>query len=135
MSVNSVDVLRQLHLMLKRWAISLALISLLTCATLSAKAQNAFSSGSTGADGPFAPTASQTIIVPDSGVFNFTTVNIPAGVTITFARNSSNKPVTILANGDVAISGTINIDGKSGNANGSGGAGGPVPRPRTPTRP
>ena len=45
--------------------------------------------------------------MPDSGVFNFTTVNIPAGVTITFNRNATNKPLTILAIGDVVIAGTI----------------------------
>ena len=86
---------------------------------------NNFSSGSTGADGAFAPTSSQTIAVPDSGVFNYTTVNIPTGVTITYTRNSKNTPVTILATGNVTIAGTINIDGKNGNTNGGGGLGGP----------
>ena len=62
-----------------------------------------FSSGSTGADGVFAPTASTTVPLPPSGVFNFTTVTIPAGVTVTFARNAANTPVTILATGDVTV--------------------------------
>lgn len=96
---------------------------LLTCVPVSA--QNSFSSGSTGADGAFAPATTQSIVVPDSGVFNFTTVNIPANVTITFTRNAANKPVTILASGDVTIAGTINVDGKTGNSNGNGGLGGP----------
>ncbi len=96
---------------------------LLTCVPVSA--QNSFSSGSTGADGAFAPATTQSIVVPDSGVFNFTTVNIPANVTITFTRNAANKPVTILASSDVVIAGTINVDGKTGNANGNGGLGGP----------
>ncbi len=98
---------------------------LLFCATATLQAQNNFSSGSTGADGAFAPAATQSIAVPESGVFNFTTVTIPAGVTITFTRSSTNKPLTILASGDVLIAGTINIDGKPGNANGGGGLGGP----------
>jgi len=102
----------------------LFLVSLL-CMSVSASAQNSFNSGSTGADGAFAPSTTQTIVVPDSGVFNFTTVSIPAGVTITFNRGTNNKPLTILATGDVTIAGTINIDGKPGNANATGGNGGP----------
>lgn len=93
--------------------------------SVAASAQNNFNSGSTGADGAFAPATSQTIVVPDSGVFNFTTVNIPAGVAITFSRGTNNKPVIILASGDVTIGGTITIDGKPGNSNATGGAGGP----------
>jgi hypothetical protein len=97
----------------------------LFCAAATLQAQNNFSSGSTGADGPFSPTVTQSVAVPESGVFNFTTVNIPAGVTVTFTRSSTNKPLTILATGDVTIAGTINIDGKGGNTNGLGGLGGP----------
>jgi len=91
-----------------------------------------FSSGSTGADGVFAPTASTTVPLPPSGVFNFTTVTIPAGVTVTFARNVANTPVTMLATGDVTVAGTIDVSGSNGlNASSSGpfqptgGAGGP----------
>jgi len=91
-----------------------------------ARAQlNNFSSGSTGADGAFSPTTSQTIQVPESGVFNFTTINIPTGVTITYTRNSKNTPVTILATGDVTIVGTISVAGAGGLSNGGGGRGGP----------
>lgn len=91
-----------------------------------ARAQlNTFSSGSTGADGAFAPATSQTIQVPESGGFNFTTINIPTGVTITYTRNSKNSPVTILATGDVTIAGTISISGGNGLNNGGGGRGGP----------
>ena len=98
-------------------------LSFFCAATL--QAQNSFSSGSTGADGAFTPATTQSIAVPDSGVFNFTTVNIPSGVTITFTRSASNKSLTILASGDVVIAGTINLDGRIGNSNGSGGFGGP----------
>ena len=93
---------------------------------VSARAQfNTFTSGSTGGDGVFNPAASQTIQVSASGVFNYTTINIPPGVTITYVRNSSNSPVTILATGDVTIAGSINIAGTSGLNNGAGGRGGP----------
>ena len=123
MSANTGDAFGQHLLTIKRWALLGVLVFL--AAAVNVRAQSAFSSGSTGADGPFSPATSQTIVVPDSGVFNFTTVNIPTGVTITFARNLSNKPMTILASGDVTIAGTINIDGKPGSTNGFGGPGGP----------
>src|SRR3989304_1149591 len=65
-----------------------------------------FSSGSTGADGAFTPTGNTTRTLPPSGVFNFTTVNVPAGVTVTFTRNATNTPVTLLATGAVTVAGT-----------------------------
>jgi hypothetical protein len=106
-----------------------ALLSFALCMgwmTAAPRAQlNTFSSGSTGADGAFAPTTSQTIQVPESGVFNFTTINIPLGVAITFARNSKNTPVTLLATGDVTIPGTIILAGGNGLTNGGGGRGAP----------
>lgn len=103
---------------------------LLTSAPL--YAQNVFVSGSTGADGAFSPTSHQMLQLPESGVFNYTTVNIPAGVTITFKRNSKNTPVTILATGNVTVLGSIYIAGASGQragiaigAGNFGGLGGP----------
>jgi hypothetical protein len=87
----------------------------------------AFESGSTGADGAFNPTADTQLTLPPSGLFNFTTVNIPTGVTVTFAKNADNTPVYILASGDVTIDGTIDINGGKGGAEGDGsrGIGGP----------
>lgn len=85
----------------------------------------AFNSGSTGADGEFAPTTNTALQLPESGVFNFTTVNIPSGVTVTFQKNSKNMPVTILAAGDVVINGAINVSGSGGGAFSSFGIGGP----------
>ncbi|HVF57122.1 MAG TPA: hypothetical protein VM934_13285 [Pyrinomonadaceae bacterium] len=126
MSVFDVEALRRHLSEAGRRAAALAFILFLACAaTVTTNAQNTFTSGSTGADGAFAPTANQTIVVPESGVFNYTTYNIPSNVTITYARNNSNKPLTILTTGDVTIAGAINIDGKSGSSNGSGGYGGP----------
>ena len=92
--------------------------------TLGSVAQSTFSSGSTGADGAFNPTTNTEVQIPESGVFNFTTITIPAGVTVTFKKNSRNTPVIMLATGDVTISGTINVDGKRSNGN-YGGEGGP----------
>ena len=71
------------------------------------------------------PTADQTVTLPPSGVFNFTTVNIPGGITITFSHNAANTPVTILATGNVVINGTIQIGGKQATSRFTGGVGGP----------
>ncbi len=71
----------------------------------------AYDSGSTGSDGAFNPSADIELQLSPSGIFNFTTVNIPSGVTVTFAKNAGNTPVTILASGDVNIAGTIDING------------------------
>lgn len=86
----------------------------------------AFSSGSTGADGDFNPTTNTVLQIPESGIFNFGTVNIPSGVTITFTKNSQNTPATILATGNVLINGTINLNGGNGSfvIPGAGGPGG-----------
>jgi hypothetical protein len=108
----------------------LVAILFLTCAAISSHAQNSFNSGSTGADGALNVPASTTVTlqVPESGVFNFTTVTINAGATLKFTRNSKNTPIVILASGDVAISnGNINIDGASATTTtgGVGALGGP----------
>ncbi|MDR0181433.1 hypothetical protein [Lysobacter arvi] len=71
----------------------------------------AFDSGSTGADGVFNPTVNTEVELPPSGILNYTTVNIPTGVTVKFKRNAANTPVYILASGDVTIAGTIDLRG------------------------
>jgi hypothetical protein len=71
----------------------------------------AMDSGSTGADGAFNPTVNTEVQLPESGILNYTTVNIPAGVTVKFKKNTANTPVHILASGDVTIAGTIDIRG------------------------
>lgn len=68
----------------------------------------AFVSGSNGALGAFNPSANTEVELPPDGILNYTTVNIPAGVTVTFKNNSANTPVYMLATGDVTISGVIN---------------------------
>lgn len=86
----------------------------------------AFDSGSTGADGAFNPTTNTEVVLPADGIFNYTTVNIPTGVTVTFKKNAGNTPVYILATGNVTIAGSINVSGGAGNAiaPGKGGPGG-----------
>lgn len=97
-----------------------ALITTLSLAGLALPAF-AYDSGSTGADGAFSPTVNTELQIPESGVFNFTTVNIPTGVTVTFKKNTSNTPVVMLASGNVTITGTVNVSG--GNATNAGAAG------------
>jgi len=80
-----------------------------------------FSSGSTGALNDLSPTANTVVTLPPDGVLNYTTITIPAGVTVTFQRNAANTPVTLLATGDVTINGAINVNGSAG-AGGAGGA-------------
>ncbi|MDZ4350343.1 MAG: hypothetical protein U1A22_12500, partial [Xanthomonadaceae bacterium] len=73
---------------------------------------DAFDSGSTGADGAFNPTVDRVVPLPDDGVFNFTSVNIPAGVTVRFERNTLNTPVRILVSGNATIDGVIDVSGQ-----------------------
>lgn len=84
---------------------------------------SAFNSGSTGADGAFSPTVNTTLTLPPSGIFNYTSVIIPVGVTVTYVRNTANTPVVILATGDVTISGTLNVSGNTAPGAGTAGDG------------
>lgn len=102
-----------------------ALALILSLTLIDVQAQSGFQSGSTGANGPFSPGISQTVQLPENGIFNFTTVNIPTGVTIRFQRNAKNTPIIILATGNVVIQGKIDISGWWGTASGNGGAPGP----------
>lgn len=51
-----------------------------------------------------------------NGVYNYTTITVPAAFTVTFARNAANSPVIWLATGDVTINGTVNLAGQDGAA-------------------
>jgi hypothetical protein len=89
------------------------LISAIT--TMSA---HAFNSGSTGADGAFSPTVNTEIALPPSGVLNYSSINIPVGVTVTFKKNTANTPAFLLVSGDATIAGRISIIGSDGKATG-----------------
>lgn len=104
--------------------IAIMLINL-SLALLPAVSYGAFVSGSTGADGAFNPTANTTVTLPPNGVLNYTTVNIPSGVTVTFNKNAANTPVYMLATGDVVITGTLSVNASNGTSiPGDGGPGG-----------
>lgn len=63
---------------------------------------------STGADGAFAPTTS--MVLP-AGVYDFTTITIPAGVTIT---TDGTGVLDLRATGDVVVAGTVSVTGGDG---------------------
>jgi len=90
---------------------------------LSQSAFAQFDSGSTGADGAFAPQINTRLQMPEDGIFNFTTVNIPSGVTVNFTKNTTNTPVIMLASGDVTIAGTLSVRATNAPAVGPAGGG------------
>lgn len=71
----------------------------------------AFDSGSNGADGVLNPTVDTEVPLPPDGVLNYTEIDIPAGITVSFAPNALNTPVTLLVSGDATINGTIDVSG------------------------
>ena len=60
-------------------------------------------SGSNGSDGEFHPTQDVTINMADhpDGIYQYTSVNIPAGVRVSFIPNAGNKSVVWLLQGTV----------------------------------
>ncbi len=94
---------------------------ILALGALPARAQS-FSSGSDGSDGAYNPTGpAGTVIIFDptqfhgsqvgANIFNFTTITIPAGVTVKLSGNTVNGPVFWLAQGDVDIEGIVDLSG------------------------
>jgi len=97
--------------------------ALLLGSALLASPSFAFESGSTGELGPLAPTVDTTIQLPEDGVLNYTTIDIPDGVTVRFERNPTNTPVVMLATGNVFIRGEINVSGEDAADAGTTGGG------------
>lgn len=87
-------------------------------AAATASAQTQFNSGSTGADGPLTYTTpgeyTFDMTAKPDGVWNLTTINIPAGVKVSFKKNAAKTGVVWLATGDVNIAGEVNLDGADG---------------------
>lgn len=69
---------------------------------------------SDGSDGAFNPTSSITLDLPEDGIFNFTSINIPTNVTVRFRKNTLDTPVYFLASGSVNIAGVIDISAGGG---------------------
>ena len=51
------------------------------------------------------------------GVWNYTTIDVPAGITVYFQHNAANTPVRWLASGNVTINGILNLNGDDGSNN------------------
>jgi hypothetical protein len=69
-----------------------------------------------------APAQVQTAPVIDmstrpNGIWHYTTIDVAAGVRVSFRNNDANTPVVWLATGLVRVAGEINLDGASGSAN------------------
>lgn len=84
----------------------------------------------TGANGPFQPTSGTITLVTDGldttyggfdGVFDFSVIDIPAGVTV---RASGSNPLVLRSTGDATIDGTIDVSGANGSAGTMTAAGG-----------
>lgn len=84
--------------------------------------------GSDGSDGPFAPTANSVLDTSLQPVFRFTSLLIPAGVTVSA---TGPNPLLILVQGSAQIDGVLDLSGIAGGVGannapgGGGGAGGP----------
>jgi hypothetical protein len=80
---------------------------------------------STGAEGQFAPSMN---VVLTSGVHHYTSIDIPAGITVT---SDGTGPLELRAQGPVQIAGNIDVSGSAGKAaagtfgNGGGASGNP----------
>lgn len=76
---------------------------------------------STGADGALdLSSGDKEVQLPESGILNYTIVNISEGKKLTFRKNSKNTPVFMLAQGKVTIGGFISVDANQ-NVPGPGG--------------
>jgi hypothetical protein len=114
------------------------LLALLTAALLTSAAHAQLTIPSDGSDGAFAPVANVEIDLglattalwntPGSGngvydaekwavVFKYSSVNIPAGVKVTFKNHPTYAPVVWLVQGNVTIAGELNLDGQPSSGN------------------
>ena len=99
---------------------SLTIMTAAALMGLAAPALAAFDSGSACVNpadpnclGAFNPTINTTVTLPPDGILNYTTVNIPSGVTVSFKKNAANTPVVIRASGNVTIAGTISVSAQT----------------------
>jgi len=118
---------------MRRRAGGVKLSSIIFCVTvlvawLPARGRAQVNTGSDGHDGVFAPATNTVIDMHDhpDGIYQYSTVNIPSGVTVTFIPNANNTPVTWLVQNNCVISGTVDVSGKAGSGivPGQGGPGG-----------
>lgn len=60
--------------------------------------------------GAFAPSVNTTVQLPPDGILDYTTIYIPSGVTVWYAKNAANTPVIIRTTGNVTIEGTLSVN-------------------------
>lgn len=101
-------------------------IALLTALLVQPSLTNAVQVLSDGSDGALHPLGSVIIDLPSGGILNYTTIDIPAGVSVMFRRNAANTPVFLAASDGVNISGTIDVSAVATDL------GTPVPVPNNP---
>jgi hypothetical protein len=83
-----------------------------------------FNAGSDGSLGDVVISANTTMDLPPDGKLHFKSLTVNSGVRLNFNRNARNTPVFLLSQGDVIISGTVDVNGSPAPVN-TGGAGGP----------
>src|SRR5215831_2895284 len=100
--------------------------ALLFALATAAHAQGGFNSGSNGTDGALdltgQPSGTTVWFYPSNypgnqhalGILNWTTVTIPAGVTLKMSGFITNMPLYFLASGNVDIEGTLDLSGAPG---------------------
>ncbi len=109
---------------LDRAFVAMSVLCIVVCAQTSLVPVN----GGTGIDGAFAPAGPMFFSTTTKNLFNYTSINIPAGVTI---RYTGANVLILRCQGAVTIDGTIDASGSAGGtstnntAGGAGGVGGP----------
>ncbi|MGD0350835.1 MAG: hypothetical protein ABSB84_11085 [Verrucomicrobiota bacterium] len=103
------------------------ILQMMVAALVCAGAQAQVNSGSNGSDGAFNPASNIVIDMADhpNGIYQYTSVNISNGVTVTFIPNANNTPVTWLVQSDCTIAGTVSVQGNDSTNSIVGANGGP----------
>lgn len=99
------------------------LLGTLLAAALPALSQS-FDVGSNGSLGDVVIDQNTTLDLPADGKLHYRSLTVNAGVRLNFRRNVRNTPVFILAQNEIVVNGTIDVNGSAGTAN-DGGAPGP----------
>ncbi|MDX2147559.1 MAG: hypothetical protein SFZ23_08560 [Planctomycetota bacterium] len=135
-------------------------VALVSVATMTASAQIIIPANNLGTDGGFNPFQNTTVALGAAAVgswqqagdgrgvydqekwaviYKYTSVSIPANVTVRFANHPSGAPVVWLVSGDVTINGSIDLSGTNGSSFAGNPPGGPggfsggkgIPSPRS----
>jgi hypothetical protein len=112
-SKNSVYENMKNHHLLERMKNLHLLCLIVVMAGWSAVCFGQVNSGSDGSDGAFNPTVNTVINMADhpTGIYQYTSVNIPGNVTLSFIPNAANTPVVWLVQSNCVINGFINLSG------------------------